>query len=42
MHRGSRAAHNPARDLIFDDLPIVEYATFMEGMRDANIHVFLQ
>jgi predicted peroxiredoxin/TusA-related sulfurtransferase len=29
-------------DLIFDDLPIVEYATFMSVMKDADIHLFLQ
>jgi predicted peroxiredoxin/TusA-related sulfurtransferase len=29
-------------DLIFDDLPIVEYATFMSVMKDADIQLFLQ
>jgi predicted peroxiredoxin len=28
--------------LIFDDVPIVEYATFMRVMKDADIHLFLQ
>jgi predicted peroxiredoxin/TusA-related sulfurtransferase len=30
------------QDLIFDNLPIVEYATFMSVMKDADIHLFLQ
>jgi len=30
------------QDLVFDDLPIVEYATFVQVMNDATIHVFLQ
>lgn len=29
-------------ELIFDDLPVVEYATFMEVMKGANIHIFVQ
>ncbi len=29
-------------DLIFDDLPIVAYMTFMAVMDEADIHVFLQ
>jgi predicted peroxiredoxin/TusA-related sulfurtransferase len=30
------------QELIFDDLPIVEYATFMSVMKDADINLFLQ
>jgi TusA-related sulfurtransferase/predicted peroxiredoxin len=29
------------RDLIFDDLPIVEYLTFMSVMEEADIHIYV-
>jgi hypothetical protein len=29
-------------DLAFDDLPIVQYLTFIEVMDEAQVHVFLQ
>jgi predicted peroxiredoxin len=29
-------------DLAFDDLPIVQYITFIEVMDEAQVHVFLQ
>jgi len=29
-----------AQDLIFDDLPLVEYFTFVTVMREANIHIY--
>jgi hypothetical protein len=38
MHR----FHVNKDQLIFDALPLVEYATFMPVMKEANIHLFLQ
>ena len=29
-----------AEDLVFDDLPFVEYFTFMPVMKDADVHIY--